>query len=106
MFCAVEHIFNETAVHARAQASNRMAKANRASYGPRVSSQIQVENRKEPKVRTKVPKAYTNANLSGLQNSKSDASSDIQESAQTYSMDTSWSDGWNDDWSSLGWHEG
>ena len=28
---AVEHIFNETAMHARAQASNRLAKANRAS---------------------------------------------------------------------------
>ena len=33
---AVEHIFNETATHANAQASNRLAKAN-ASHGPRVS---------------------------------------------------------------------
>ena len=33
---AVEHIFNETAMQAKAQASNRMAKANRASHGPRV----------------------------------------------------------------------
>ena len=31
---AVEHIFNETAMHAKVQASNRMAKANRASHGP------------------------------------------------------------------------
>ena len=30
----VEHIFNETAMHARARASNRMAKANRATHGP------------------------------------------------------------------------
>ena len=30
---AVEHIFNETAMHARAQASNRLARANRASHG-------------------------------------------------------------------------
>ena len=32
--------------------------------------------------------------ISGLGNSKSDASSDIQESAQTFTMDTSWNDGW------------
>ena len=46
---AVEHIFNETAMHARAQASNRMAKANRASHGPRVSphSQEGQEKRKQ-----------------------------------------------------------
>ena len=66
---AVEHIFNETAMHARAQASNRLAKANRASHGPRVRAKARVkktsknpkENRKEPKVRTKVPKARTRA---------------------------------------------
>ena len=34
---AGEHIFNETAMHAKAQASNRMAKANRANHCPRVS---------------------------------------------------------------------
>ena len=68
---AVEHIFNETAMHAKAQTSNRMAKANRASHGPRVSPHSQAkarvkktrenpkENPKEPKVRTKVPKAHT-----------------------------------------------
>ena len=33
---AVEHIFNETAMHARAQASNRLEKVNRATHGPRV----------------------------------------------------------------------
>ena len=107
---AVEHIFKETAVHAKAQAISRMAKANRASHGPRVSphSQAKVrvkkargnpkENPKEPKVRTKVPKAYTRANhrklVSSHENSKSEASSEIQESAQTYSTDTSWNDGW------------
>ena len=70
--CGGAH-FNETAVHARAQASNRMAKANRASHGPRVSPQTQVkvrarktienpkENPKGPKVRSKVPKVYTRA---------------------------------------------
>ena len=47
----------------------RMAKANRASHGPRVSPHSQAKarkkktraNPKEPKVRTKVPKAYTRA---------------------------------------------
>ena len=33
---AVEHMFNETAMHARTQASNRLARANKASHGPRV----------------------------------------------------------------------
>ena len=73
VFSAVEHIFNETAMHAKAQESNRMAKANRASHGPRVSphsltqarvkraSENPKENPEEPKVRTKVPKAYTKA---------------------------------------------
>ena len=69
---AVAHIFKETAMHARAQTSNRMAKANRASHGPRVSphSQAKVrvrkrenpkESPKEPRVRTKTPKAHTRA---------------------------------------------
>ena len=54
---AVEHIFNETAMHARTQASNRLAKANRASDGPRVRAKVRVKRTKEnPKV-PKVPKA-------------------------------------------------
>ena len=60
-------MFNETAMHARAQASNRLARANRASHGPRVRAKARVtrtsenpkESRKEPKVRTKLPKAHT-----------------------------------------------
>ena len=60
------------------------------------------------------------AGLSGLENSKSDASLVIQESAPTYTTDIFWNDGWNgdewnygwsfdewnDDWSAVGWHEG
>ena len=69
----VEHIFNETVMHAKAQASNRLAKANRVSHGPRVSPHSQAkarvkktrtnpkENAKGRQVRTKVPKAYTRA---------------------------------------------
>ena len=61
------HIFNETAMHARAQASNRLARRNRASRGPRVRAKERVnetrkkpkESPKEPKVRSKVPKACT-----------------------------------------------
>ena len=130
---ALEHICNGTAMHAKAQASNRMAKANRASHGPRVRAKARVkktlknpkEKPKEPKARTKVPKACTGAKtskfgLSGRANSKQEASSDTQESAQTCTTNTSWNDGWNDDewndgwsldklnddWSSVGWHEG
>ena len=33
---AVEHIFNETAMHAKATASHHLAMANRAGHGPRV----------------------------------------------------------------------
>ena len=53
----------------RAQASNRMAKANRASHGPIGSPHPQTKTRvkktrrnpKEPKVRTKVSEAHTKA---------------------------------------------
>ena len=44
---AVEHIFNETAMHAKAQASNRMAKANRGSPGPRVRAKVRVKRTRE-----------------------------------------------------------
>ena len=65
----MEHIFNESAMQARTLARNRLAKAIKASHGPRVSPQSQVKERvkktmenrkgspKEPKVRSKFPKA-------------------------------------------------
>ena len=65
---AMEHIFNETAMQARTLASNRQAKAIKASHGPRVSSESQAKERvkktrenpdgspKEPKVRSQVLK--------------------------------------------------
>ena len=68
---AVQHIINENAMQARISASNHLAKAVRASHGPRVSLQSQAKERvkrtnentmespKEPKVRSKVPKAHT-----------------------------------------------
>ena len=71
---AVEDICNETAMHARAQASNRLARANRASHGPRVRAKERVkrtrenpkESPKEPKARSKVPKAHTRVNIEKL----------------------------------------
>ena len=44
---AVVHIFFETAMHARAQASNRLARANRASHGPRVMAKEGVKKTRE-----------------------------------------------------------
>ena len=53
---AIEHIFSLTATHAKAEASTRVAKASRASDGPRVRTKARVKktmgNPKEPKVRT------------------------------------------------------
>ena len=66
---AVKHIFNEIAMQARTLESTRLAKAIKASRGPRVSLQSHAKKRvkrtmenpkgspKEPKVRSKVPKA-------------------------------------------------
>ena len=75
---AVEHIFNETAMHARAQASKRLARANRAIRGPRVRAKERVkkarenpkESPKELQVRSKVPKpkAHTRVNHRKLVN--------------------------------------
>ena len=72
---AVEHIFNETAMQAKTQVSNRRTKAIKASHGPRVSPQSQAKERvkrtignpkecpTEPKVRSKVPKAQSKAHV-------------------------------------------
>ena len=55
---AVEHIFNETAMNARAQASNCMAKANRASHGPRVRAKARAKKtRGNPKGKSKETKS-------------------------------------------------
>ena len=58
---AVEHVFNETAMHARAQASNRRAKANRASHGPRMRAKERPKRPREVPKEPKVPKARTSA---------------------------------------------
>ena len=130
---AVEHIFNESATHARAQASNRLAKANRASHGPRVRAKAGVkktrenpkENPKEPKVRTKVPKAYTRAKhrklvSQVLKTRNQRQARKLRNLHRHVPLTLPWNDGWNgdewndgwsldewnDDWSSVGWHEG
>ena len=130
---AVVRTFNEIAMQAGTPASNRLAKANRASHSPRVSPRTQAkvivkkirenpkENPKEPMVSKAHARVKTSkTGISGLENLKSETSSDTQESVQTYTMVTIWNDGWNgdewndggsfdewnDDWSSVGWHEG
>ena len=104
------------------QASNRMAKANRASHGPRVSPHCQAQaqarvkktrgnpkdNLKEPKVRTKVPKAYTRAEHRKL---VSQVLKTRNRRLHSHVQVTQWNDGWsfdewNDDRSSVGWHKG
>ena len=105
VLCAVKHTFNETTMHARTQASNRLARANRASHGPRVRAKVRVKRTREnPKVRKARTRAkHRTTALSGLGNSKSETSSETQESAQTGLPDTSWNDGWNcDEWND-GW---
>ena len=127
-------------MQARTPASNRLAKANRASHGRRVKAKERVKRTKEnpkdcpkePRVRTKDPKApkahakvkTSETGISGLENLNSEACSENEESVQmgqVHTADTSWiheewspdewNDGWslqewNDDWSSVGWHEG
>ena len=66
-----DDIFNEIAMQARTLASNRQAKAIKASHGPRVSPESQAMERakkmenpkrslKERKVRSKFPEAQAN----------------------------------------------
>ena len=44
---AVEHMFNETVMHAKALESNRLARANRASHGPRVRAKERLKRTRE-----------------------------------------------------------
>ena len=54
---AVEHMYNVTAMHAKATASNRLARANKASHGPRVRIKERVKNEMEnPQEISKVPR--------------------------------------------------
>ena len=122
---AVEHIFNETAMHARTQASKgKQSKSWSKSEAKGKSN----ENNGKSKGKSKGTKGAKGSHkgktsktgLSGLEHSKSEASTNTQESAQTCPTDNSWihdgwsldewNDGWsfdewNDDWSSVGWHE-
>ena len=129
---AVEHIFDETALQARSPASNRLAKANRASHGPRVKAKERVKRTMEKsKGQSKGSKGAkgsckgktSKTGISGLENLKSETLSETQESAQmghVCTTDTSWIhdewspderhdgwslDEWNDDWSLVGWQE-
>ena len=92
---AVEHIFNETAMHGKAQASNRMAKGKQSkslfmSEGKCKSKENKGESKRQSKGTKKCERAKgmhkgktSKTGLSGLQNPKSEARSDTRESAQT-----------------------
>ena len=76
---AVEHVVNVTAMHAKATASNRLARTNGASRGPRVCIKGMFKERKEKSKRTSqnVPKVRARVKprklgLSGLEHPKSE----------------------------------
>ena len=115
---AVEHIFNETAMQTRTPASNRLAKAIRASHGPSVSPQSQAKARVKRTVekitgQSKGSKGSgkgktLKTGISGLENLKTETGSETQKSVhmgQVYTTDQSWIhdewslDEWNDGWS-------
>ena len=68
---SMQHIYNETAMQARTLVSKRLANANRASLGPRVTAKEMAkktrenpkESPKEPKVQSKAPQAETRENI-------------------------------------------
>ena len=112
--------------------STRLAKANRASQGPRVRAKARgkktrenrKENPKEPKVRTKVLKAHTRAKhrklVSQVARTRNRKQVLTLRNLHRHVLDISWKDGWNgdewndgrsfdewnDDWSSGRLHEG
>ena len=98
---AVEHFLHETAMYARAQASNRLAKANRASHGPRVRAKGRVkktrENPKENPKEPQVPMVQTRAKHRKLVSHvlKLETRQETQESGHVCTTDTSWNDVWN-----------
>ena len=107
---AVEHIVNEIAMQARTLASNRLAKANRASHGPRVRAKARVTKSANQGAKGMHKGKTSKTGISGLENLNSEASSETQESGHVGTTDTSWNDEWsfdewNDDWIGVGWRE-
>ena len=99
---AVEHMFNETAMHARTPASTRLAKANRASHGQRVRAKIRVKRtRANPKAKSKEP-------INGAEGSlKGKTSKTWNDGWNCDEWNDGWSFGeWSDEWIYVGWHEG
>ena len=111
--------FSKIAMHARAQASNRMANA---SHGPRVKKTR--ENPKDNPKEPKVPKVRTRATHRKLVSQVLKTRNERQiwelrnlqrhvpltassnDGWNGYEWNDGWSFEWNDDWSSVGWHEG
>ena len=113
---AMEHIFNETAMHAKGNQSSWKGKQSKSwskSEGRGNSKESKGESKGKSKGSKGSYKGKTSkTGLSGLENPKSETSSETQESAQTYHTDNShtdnsWrDDGWSydewNDWSSVG----
>ena len=116
-------------MHARTQACNRLAKAIRASHGPRAKAK---EREKKNNGKSKGFKGAkgsckgeaSKTGFSGLENVKNQKRARKLRNQRKWDMfcttDTSWIhdewspdewndgwslDDWNDDWSSVGWHE-
>ena len=120
-FSAVQHMFNEIAMHTRHAGKHSTGKGKQSKSWSKSEGKGKSKENKGKSKRTTAHTGKTSKTcLSGLQNLKSDASSDTEESVQTCPTDTSWNDGrnwdeWNDgwsfdewknDWSSVGWDEG
>ena len=115
---AVEQIFKETAMHARAQASNRLKGKQSKSWSKGEVKETVKRARENPKESTRVKHRKLVSQALKTRNQRQAWA--LEESAQTCPHDTSWNDGcncdewnkgwsfheWNDDWSSVGWHEG
>ena len=117
---------NATAVHAKARASNLLAKASRpASHGPRVRAKEEArKTRERPQENPKVSRERnTRTKVKALQkadqalNSTNQTQPQSHGSEQTYSDDNPYTDSpwcdnswncadWDDGWSAVGWHEG
>ena len=115
---AMEHSF--TAMQARTQARNCLAKAIKASHGPRVNPQLQAQEKVKKTLESPKDPSFSGngktlkTGVSDLENFKSETNLENLESVQMGQVcitETSWiheewsPDEWNDDGSCVGWHE-
>ena len=95
---AVEHIFNGTAMHAKANGKPSSGKGKQSKSWSKSEDKGKNQERKgKSKGKSKGAKGSykcktTKIGLSGLENPKSETSSETQDSAQTYPTDNSYTD--------------